>query len=106
MSKWLTKSDYLKFLIHPAYLWLAKYDKVKLPPFDEPGQYNVDQGNEVDLLARELFPDGVTIESALKEAVTDTDWMINNGSTTIFQASVLTKRNLYARADIVVKNGP
>ena len=25
--KWLTKSDYLKFLTHPAYLWLQKHNK-------------------------------------------------------------------------------
>ncbi len=105
MAKWLTKSDYLKFLIHPAYLWLSKYDKDKLPPFDESGHYHVNQGNEVEALARSLFPDGIMIETVLKEAVTDTNWIISNGSTTLFQASVLTSRNLYARADVLVKNG-
>jgi hypothetical protein len=103
--KWLTKSDYLKFLIHPALLWMQKYDKDKLPPFDESGQYHVDQGNEVDVLARELFPDGVLVESVLKDAVTDTDFLVANGTTVLFQASVLTKRNLYARADVLVKDG-
>lgn len=103
--KWLTKSDYMKFMVHPALLWLQKYDKDKLPPFDESGQYHVNQGNEVDALARELFPDGVLIESVLKDAVLDTDYLIANGTATLFQGSVLTKRNLYARADILVKNG-
>ena len=54
--KWLTKSDYLKFLIHPAYLWLAKHTPDRLPPVDEATQAIFDQGEEIELTARRLFP--------------------------------------------------
>jgi hypothetical protein len=56
--KWLTKSDYLKFLTHPAYLWLQKHAKDTLPDFDERAQAAVDEGNLVETYARRLFPDG------------------------------------------------
>jgi hypothetical protein len=52
--KWLTKSDYLKFLTHPAYLWLQKHAKDKLPDFDERAQAAVDEGNLVETYARRL----------------------------------------------------
>jgi len=49
--KWLTKSVYMKFLIHPAYLWLGKYTNDALPEFDEEGFwlqiYDITRYNEV-----------------------------------------------------------
>jgi len=34
MNIQLFKSDYMLFLKHPAWLWLKKYDKSKLPLVD------------------------------------------------------------------------
>lgn len=31
----LSKSDYMLFLRHPAWLWLKKHDKAKLPVVDD-----------------------------------------------------------------------
>lgn len=102
--KWLTKSDYLKYLIHPAYLWLQKHAKDKLPPFDESVQAILDAGNEVDGYARGLFEEGVIVESLFDESIRDTETFVAAGKTTIFQAAVLTDRRLYAKADVLTKN--
>jgi uncharacterized protein DUF2779 len=102
--KWLTKSDYLKFLIHPAYLWLQKFDKDRLPPFDDSTQAIIDAGNEVEEYARQLFPDGVMVQSLFAESVRETEGYVKDGATVIFQPAVLTDRRLYAKADVLTKN--
>jgi hypothetical protein len=102
--KWLTKSDYLKFLIHPAYLWLQKHDKDRLPPFDDATQAIIDAGNEIEEYARALFPDGVLVKSLFAESVRETEGYVRSGATVIFQAAVLTDRRLYAKADVLAKN--
>ena len=102
--KWLTKSDYLKFLIHPAYLWLQKHDKDRLPAFDEATQAIIDAGNEIEGYARGLFAEGVTVKSLFAESVRETEGYVKSGATVIFQAAVLTDRRLYAKCDVLTKN--
>ena len=41
----LSKSEYLMFLKHPAWLWLKKHDKSKLPVPDEQLQAMFDAGH-------------------------------------------------------------
>ena len=43
----LSKSDYMLYLRHPAWLWLKKNDPKKLPPVDENTQALFDSGKEV-----------------------------------------------------------
>jgi len=57
----LSKSDYLLFLRHPAWLWLKKYDKDKLPPVDENLQAMFDAGNEFESYANQLYPNAVKL---------------------------------------------
>ena len=105
--KWLTKSDYMKWLIHPAYLWLAKFDKDKLPPISEADQVRFDDGYEVQAWAQKLWPDGIAIETVLMDGVRDSERAMATQRTAdqpvaLFEASVLTKRRLYARADVLI----
>ncbi|MBN1162497.1 DUF2779 domain-containing protein [Patescibacteria group bacterium] len=51
----LAKSDYMLFLKHPAWLWLKKYDKSKLPPIDENLQARFDAGHDFENYAERLF---------------------------------------------------
>lgn len=53
----LSKSDYLLFLKHPAWLWLKKFDKSKLPPIDDNQQAIFDSGHLFEEYAEQLFPD-------------------------------------------------
>ncbi|MFA6462831.1 MAG: hypothetical protein WCT51_02160, partial [Candidatus Shapirobacteria bacterium] len=60
-NKTLSKSEYMLFLKHPAWLWLKKYDKNKLPPTDDALQAMFDDGNLFESYANKLFPDAVKL---------------------------------------------
>lgn len=100
--KWLTKSDYLKFLIAPAYLWLAKHAKDEIPPFDDNAQAIVDQGYEVEELAQDLFEKGVRVQEKFAAAVSETADLMQK-ERVIYQGAVLTQRRLFAQSDILVQ---
>ena len=63
----ISKSNYIEFLVHPAYLWLKKYDKSKLPPIDEATQDIFDAGNLFESYVEELFPDATKIGFDIKD---------------------------------------
>lgn len=54
----ITKSEFMMFLKHPAWLWLKKHDKSKLPEPDENLQRIFDMGHRFEAYAQQLFPDG------------------------------------------------
>lgn len=57
----LSKSDYMLFLKHPAWLWLKKNDPKKIPPVDENTQAMFDAGHQFEPYAESLFPEGVSL---------------------------------------------
>ena len=57
----LSKSNYLLYLRHPAWLWLEKHNKKILPEVDEDTQAIFDAGNLFELYAEKLFPDGAKL---------------------------------------------
>ncbi|EKE05319.1 MAG: hypothetical protein ACD_19C00358G0002, partial [uncultured bacterium] len=57
----ITKSEYMMFLKHPAWLWLKKYQKSKLPPIDENTQSQFDTGHEFETYAEQLFPNALKL---------------------------------------------
>lgn len=57
----LSKSNYLLYLRHPAWLWLEKHNKKILPEVDEDTQAIFDAGNLFEAYAEKLFPDGLTL---------------------------------------------
>lgn len=46
------------YLKHPAWLWLKKHDKTKLPEIDANQQAMFDAGHEFETYAEQLFPEG------------------------------------------------
>lgn len=86
----ISKSEYIMFLKHPAWLWLKKHDKTKLPPIDDNTQAIFDAGNMFEAYAEKLFPDGfrlgfdnyneyLLLPQATAKAISD-------GNKTLFQA--------------------
>lgn len=77
------------FLKHPAWLWLKKYDKSKLPPVDTATQERFDEGNSFEESVEALYPDAVVLGfDSYAEYVSlpkRTEKAINDGATTIFQ---------------------
>ncbi|MBN1262832.1 MAG: DUF2779 domain-containing protein [Candidatus Pacebacteria bacterium] len=49
------------FLRHPAWLWLKKYQKEKLPAIDEATQEMFDVGHDFEKYAEELFPEATRL---------------------------------------------
>src|SRR3990167_2990106 len=52
----ISKSEFMMFLKHPAWLWLKKYDKSKIPIPDEDLQARFDEGTLFEEYAEKLFP--------------------------------------------------
>lgn len=88
----ISKSEYMLFLRHPAWLWLKKHDKAKLPPVDADTQAIFDAGYVFESYAEQLFPGAIRIESKLPgyqaylEKVPLTKIAIDQGAQTILQA--------------------
>ncbi|HCC05415.1 TPA: hypothetical protein DEP58_03890 [Patescibacteria group bacterium] len=57
----LSKSNFLLYLRHPAWLWLEKHNKSILPEVDDNTQAIFDAGNLFETYAEQLFPEGVTL---------------------------------------------
>ena len=57
----LSKSDYMLFLRHPAWLWVKKHDPKKIPPVDDNTQAMFDAGHQFEPYAESLFPEGVSL---------------------------------------------
>lgn len=57
----ISKSNYMNFLRHPAWLWIEKHDKSKIPLVDENTQALFDNGHKFEPYAESLFPEGITL---------------------------------------------
>lgn len=86
----LSKSDYMLYLKHPAWLWLKKHDKDKLPPVDDATQAMFDAGKKFEVYAEKLFADGVMLgfnNYDEYDSLTErTRQALANGATTILQS--------------------
>jgi len=101
----LSKSDFLKYQICPSYLWLWKNKREVVPVDEEEAiKRRLEQGNEVELFARRLFPNGVLVEAKGQQAKHETEKLVEDGTKTIFQATVLTDVGLFAMADVITFN--
>jgi len=57
----LSKSDYLLFLRHPAWLWLKKHDPKKISPLDAATKQRMASGYDFEEYAERLFPEAVNV---------------------------------------------
>ncbi|WP_435229368.1 DUF2779 domain-containing protein [Pseudopelagicola sp. nBUS_20] len=57
----ISKSDYMLFLRHPAWLWIKKHQKHLLPPIDPSLQSRFDEGHAFEPYAEALFPNLVRL---------------------------------------------
>ena len=103
---YLTKTDYIHYLLCPRSLWLLKH-KPETYPKKELSQFLVmlaKEGYAVEAYAQMLFPDGVTMPVATEAARKKTHDAFAEKTNTIFQATVQTDDGLFARADIMTRN--
>lgn len=99
----LTKSDFLKFIQCPKFLWLGKYRKDLAAGIDEETQRRFDEGAEVEEYAYKLFPGGVPARGkTIKDDIDITRKLFAAGEEIIFQPTVSNyDANLYCRSDIL-----
>jgi len=84
----LSKSNYMLFLRHPAWLWLKKFEKYRLPPIDENTQAMFDAGHEFEGYAEKLYPDAARLGFSNHEYQSlpqRTKIALDKGASTIFQ---------------------
>ncbi len=85
----LSKSDYMLSLRHPAWLWLKKHDRNKLPSVDPGLQAIFDTGHEFEQYAESLFLGGVTLGFSDYDEYLSlpsrTEQALDDGALTIFQ---------------------
>ncbi len=103
----LSKSEYMMFLKHPAWLWLKKHDKSKLPQVTESVQARFDAGHNFEKYAEELFSDGVKLGFnnyneylSLPERTAEA---IKKGAKTIFQGR-FEVNDITCIVDVLEKN--
>jgi hypothetical protein len=97
----LSKSDYLRFLQCPRYLWLFKNRKGKVAQTERSlsDKRTIEEGNEVESYARKLFPTGKLAEGFYEEAHKSTKALLDSDEKVIFQATAIVD-GLLAMADI------
>ena len=105
MARQLSKSDFLLFLKHPAWLWLKKFEPSKLPPIDASTQALFDMGFRFEAQAEKLFSDGVRVEGDYFEKDRITARLLATGTQTIFQAKFTAPDNTACLTDVMVRVG-
>ncbi|MDQ7814995.1 MAG: DUF2779 domain-containing protein [Patescibacteria group bacterium] len=96
----LTKSSFMHFKECPIRLWLEKVRPDVCVPEEGGVGLVAQQGREVDLLARGLYPGGVEIRSFNLEGFRDTQVAMSGGAKILFQPTAFAS-SLSARADIL-----
>ncbi len=84
----ISKTDYMLFLKHPAWIWLRKHDKNKLPPVSEALQTIFDEGHLFEKYAEQLFPNAIKLglnDYSYSDLPKRTSEALSNGAKTIFQ---------------------
>lgn len=102
----ISKSEYMMFLKHPAWLWLKKHDKSKLPVVDDNTQAVFDAGHMFEKYAEALFPGIVTVGFSGFDEYTSmpsrTKAVLDQGAKIISQGR-FESGNITFICDIVVK---
>lgn len=100
----LSKSDYMLFLKHPAWLWLKKNEPKRLPPEDEQTMAKFEGGHEFEAIAEKIFKDGFKLSFSgyeeYKQLTSKTKQAIDDGHKIILQAK-FEFENLACICDVV-----
>jgi len=103
---YLSKTDFREYLQCSKCLWLKKNnpDLYVRPRVSEFQQKLIDEGYEVEILAREMFGQGVLVEGNNKDAAAKTLKLIKSKVSPIFQATFISSSGLLAKIDVLVYN--
>ncbi len=101
----LTKSDFIKFIQCPKYLWLYKHRKDLIPTeISTSLQAIFDEGYHIESYAYKLFPAGIDAQvEGFKESISKTKKLMQGGVRLIYQPTITTA-DLFCRCDILKLN--
>ncbi len=102
MAIFLSKTDYILYRECPKNVWLKNY-KPEVYNASELSEFEkaiIETGNEVELVARQLFPTGVLIEGRDEEAQEKTQFLLEKKEKVIFQP-IFVKDEFLAAVDIL-----
>ncbi|MDE0243459.1 MAG: DUF2779 domain-containing protein [Candidatus Kaiserbacteria bacterium] len=101
-----TKTDFIHFLRCSHSLWLEKHKPDVFPrkEFSDFLKKIAREGYEVEAYAQQLFPGGVSLPSNTS-GVAKTKEAVVSGASVLFQAAVQTEDNLFARTDVLERDG-
>jgi len=102
----ISKSEYMLYLKHPAWLWIKKHEKRLLPSIDEALQARFDEGNAFEPFVESLYPNlirlGFNNYSEYLEMPNKTIEAWNNGAQVVSQGRYETD-SITCISDIVSK---
>ena len=79
----LSKTDYITYLKHPAWLWLRKHNPDFLPAPDDNAQAIIDEGREFEKRAEQIFPEAIHLDRSnyadIREWANDTKALLEQG---------------------------
>lgn len=98
----ISKSDFLKYRECSSYFWMYKHarDLITEKPLSAFDRQLMEQGREVELWARKLFPKGLLIRGNGAEAQAGTVKALEEGVEHLFQPAIASD-GLYARIDVL-----
>lgn len=103
----ISKTDYITYLKHPAWLWLRKNQPDSLDAPDENAQAIIDEGREFEKLAEQTFTEAIHLDrknyADMQEWANETKALLNQGVDTILQAAFLYD-DFLCIADAVTKD--
>ena len=102
MLKHISKTQFLAFMQCPKNIWLKLHrpelhEKFELSEFDK---HLMEQGNEVESCARNLFPGGIEVVSRGEDACRETVRLMASKVPTIFQSTFIVD-GFIARNDML-----
>lgn len=107
VARTLSKSRYQKGLQCEKALWFTVHRRDLAEPYSESQQWIFDQGHEVGMLARDLFPGGAEVaEDHLHaaEALVTTTSLLEHGAAVLYEPA-FESGGAFARVDILVSSG-
>lgn len=105
INKPISKTQFLEFIYCPKNIWLKLHrtellDKFELSEFEK---HLMEQGNEVESCARNLFPGGIEVVSRGEDACRETVRLMASKIPTIFQSTFIVE-GFIARNDMLSYN--
>lgn len=103
-SPYISKTDFLEYQHCPGYAWHARYRPELLPPPDQSTRRKMRDGQAIERLAQQLFPDGILIRSGAPiDTAAHTQATMATGAAIIYQATAVAETGIQARADVLLR---